>query len=481
MTVTPGGVAPIINPIDDHAAVAPSAYTSPTPSLAQGTQPVTWSIVQAPSGVVIDTNTGVVSRDSTAVGTYNFTIRATNQYGSDDESWDLIVDSGVVAPVIDEIPDATAMQGTTYHGPFPTLSQGTLPVTWQIVAGPSGLLIDSQNGKVTWPNPNPNGSPHTVTLRATNSAGIDDETWLITVNPTLTAPLIANVPDASVSAGNTYTGPTPSLIEGSLPVTWSLDTGPSGMTINAETGVVRWTNTTTVGSPHTVVIRATNSVGNDTEIWAVTVTPLAQPPIIAAIDDGATDEGSSYTGPTPVLTQGLQPVQWLLLESPAGMTIDGNTGVVQWNEPTADGSPHLIHIRAQNSAGSDDESWMLTVNIPLPDMEATITLAAMVTEPAFGDGGTVEYIYDWYDGTQLVASHGPTTALIDVLQMGNLNRAKRYTCLITPVVNSNPVGTLPLESGLIGGGGVGDINDDGAVNSADVTSLVNRINLGLDE
>jgi hypothetical protein len=124
---------------------------------------------------------------------------------------------------------------------------------------------------------------------------------------------------------------------------------------------------------------------------------------------------------------------------------------------------------------------MLTVNIPLPDMEATITLAAMVTEPAFGDGGTVEYIYDWYDGTQLVASHGPTTALIDVLQMGNLNRAKRYTCLITPVVNSNPVGTLPLESGLIGGGGVGDINDDGAVNSADVTSLVNRINLGLDE
>jgi hypothetical protein len=85
------------------------------------------------------------------------------------------------------------------------------------------------------------------------------------------------------------------------------------------------------------------------------------PPIIDPISDHSTPEGQSYTGPTPSLSQGTLPVTWSLVSPPGGMTIDSNTGVVSWSNPTAVGSPHTIIIQATNSAGSISESWQLTV------------------------------------------------------------------------------------------------------------------------
>lgn len=89
---------------------------------------------------------------------------------------------------------------------------------------------------------------------------------------TLTAPLINAIANQTISAGVAYTGPTPTLTQACMsPVAWSLITGPAGMTIAAN-GVVHWPNPTTVGSPHTVRIRASNAQGSDDEIWSLTVT-----------------------------------------------------------------------------------------------------------------------------------------------------------------------------------------------------------------
>ncbi|MCX7015031.1 MAG: SUMF1/EgtB/PvdO family nonheme iron enzyme [Candidatus Sumerlaeota bacterium] len=52
---------------------------------------------------------------------------------------------------------------------------------------------------------------------------------------------------------------------------------PGWMTINGATGQVSWSNPTTAGSPHTVRIRARNSLGYDDEIWTLTVVPANLP------------------------------------------------------------------------------------------------------------------------------------------------------------------------------------------------------------
>ena len=302
---------------------------------------------------------GAASSGSTNYSSFNVTqILGTGSGDQASATYDMGNAIGDELPLIAEISDDSATDGASYTGPTPTLSQGDLPVTYSLSVNPTGMTIDSGTGVVSWPNATYSGSPHTITIQATNNAGSDEESWLLTVNPVL--PQINTISDDSVTDGASYTGPTPSLSQGTLPTTWSLSANPAGMTIDSGTGVVSWANAVYSGSPHTITIQATNAAGSDEESWLLTVDPVL--PQIQAFSDDSVDEGLPYTGPTPSLSQGTLPVIWSLSANPSGMTIDSGTGVVSWPSPAAFGSPHTITIQATNDGGSDEESWLLTVN-----------------------------------------------------------------------------------------------------------------------
>lgn len=85
--------SPLINPIADDAAREAKPYKSSEPTLYRGTEPVTWSLMDGPSGMHIKSSTGVVSwlNPITNVRPYTITIRAANSLGNSDESWNLMV------------------------------------------------------------------------------------------------------------------------------------------------------------------------------------------------------------------------------------------------------------------------------------------------------------------------------------------------------------------------------------------------------
>jgi len=107
----------------------------------------------------------------------------------------------LVCPVIADVPNGAHAAGTAYTGPTPTLTQGTTPVIWSLVSGPTGMTINASTGVVSWPTPTATGSPFTITIRATNSAGYDDETWTLTVNVPgdRTVSLVCGAPTATVN------------------------------------------------------------------------------------------------------------------------------------------------------------------------------------------------------------------------------------------------------------------------------------------
>lgn len=181
----------------------------------------------------------------------------------------------------------------------------------------------------------------------------------------LEPPAITPIGNTTILCGAAYTGPTPTLTDPTCmsPVTWSLVSGPAGMTINPATGVVSW-SPAVVGN-HGVTIRATNAAGNDTEPWTVRVDPIA--PRINAILNGSATAGVPYTGPTPTLASAcMNPVVYSLVAGPVGMSINAASGVVSWPNPTIVGSPHVVQIRATNASGFDDEVWAISVNAGNP-------------------------------------------------------------------------------------------------------------------
>jgi hypothetical protein len=375
LAVTPPPVVPVISTIPDGTTTAGQAYTGPRPTVT-GTPPIGWTLPDpnnANAGMTIDATTGVVTwANPTASGSpFRITIRAANAAGFADASWRLTVNPAPVAPTISSIPDAGVTAGQAYTGPTPAVT-GTQPITWSLVAPPSGMTINSSTGVVTWSAPTTVGSPYTITIRATNIAGSADESWLLTVNPAPVPPVIGAIPDASATEGQSYIGPTPSLAQGSLPVTWSLvPPSVAGMTINAGTGVVSWSNPTSAGSPYTITIQAANAAGSGQRSWRLTVGKPVLPPVVNSVPDGQVTAGQTYTGPTPSLSQGSLPVTWSLVTFPSGMTIDSGTGVVTWPNAGSAGSQYTVRIRAENSAGSADASWLVTVN----PAKAAVTLA----------------------------------------------------------------------------------------------------------
>jgi len=269
---------PVIEEITDVTIDAGMPYEF-APTLVQGFFPaVTWELLAQPAGMTIDPTTGLVSWpypiDSPTP--HIIAIRATNSLGSDEETWQLTVRA--CPPVIFPIADDFYIDGQPYTGPKPQLTQGSPPVTWSLITGPEGMSIDRETGVVSWVTTTPLGSPHTITIRATNSWGNDLGIWQLTL---LQAPDIVEIADDSVPQGLTYFGPEPVLAQGAE-VTWSLVSGPEGMAINSETGVVSWPNAALEGSPHSITIRASNVLGSDDESWQLAV--IARPDIeVAAI------------------------------------------------------------------------------------------------------------------------------------------------------------------------------------------------------
>ncbi len=86
-------------------------------------------------------------------------------------------------PIINPIPYASTVCGSPFTSVAPTLSQGSPPITWSLQAGPFGATINPANGAVSWAAPVTTSFPYTITVRATNSSGFDDESWLLTVRP----------------------------------------------------------------------------------------------------------------------------------------------------------------------------------------------------------------------------------------------------------------------------------------------------------
>ncbi len=108
--------------------------------------------------------------------TQNFKPSADNGW----EYWD--IDSppyfGPVPPIISPTPNDTALVDIPYERQL-TLSQGTPPVTWSLITGPTDATVDSSTGLVSgWtPTENDAGGTVTFTIQATNDNGSTTTHW----------------------------------------------------------------------------------------------------------------------------------------------------------------------------------------------------------------------------------------------------------------------------------------------------------------
>lgn len=346
---------PEIDQIPLQLATEYSAFVSAAPSLVKGSEPVEWHLVSGPTGMTIDSETGVVSWDNPlpSFDPYSVTIRASNSIGYDDETFSIVVHS---VPLVSAIADVTIIGGQPY-GFDPTLTKGNPAVTWELLEAPADMNINSSSGSITWLNPGPEDSTHAVTVKAANPLGSHSRSYQIRV---MLPPVLDDLSNDSVHEGIPYQKSV-STSQGTLPLTFTLLSAPSGMSIDPSTGTISWAYPNGHYSPYTVSVRVGNEVGAANKSFILTV---LQQPVIKMINESMVAEGDVYTGPIPQLYQGSPTVTWSLVNGPSGMTINTSTGQVSWPNAVYNGSPYSVMIQAENVVGSDTEGWDVEVVQP---------------------------------------------------------------------------------------------------------------------
>jgi len=305
---------------------------------AYGNPAMLYELTSAPGGMTINPATGLISWTPTATGSFNVTVRVSNSFGSDTQSFVIDVRNPATTElVIDDGQPGTIPVGKWIEstGPNPyggrSLYSTTRSDNYTFEAARSGLqevylwwttysnrntnvpiqIYDGAASSTVYVNQRLNGGQWNY-LGTYNFSGVA-RVQIISTESTLTtcadavrfvpigssAPTITSDPITTGSVGLPYTYDVQAY--GSPTLLYELTSAPGGMTINPATGLISWTPTAT-GS-FNVTVRVSNSFGSDTqsfvidvEITTVRYTTVAIQNEQFYINDHLTYEGRTWNG-----------------------------------------------------------------------------------------------------------------------------------------------------------------------------------------
>jgi hypothetical protein len=355
---------------------------------------LTYSLLNPPSGAVIDTNGIITWTPSEAQGpSTNVITTAVTDNGSPPlsatNSFTVTVLDVNSAPVLPAQADRTIAEQTTLLVTN-TATDSDIPansLSYSLLAAPGAATIDA-NGIITWSTTEVDGPG----IYAFTTVVTDDgtpplsttNTFSVTVNEVNNPPSLTVPPNQTINELTTLSV-SASATDSDIPaniLTFSLVSPPAGMSINPNTGAISWTPTEAEGpSVNTITVVVTDNGSpalSSTNSFTVTVNEVNTAPNLAvppnqtinelttlAVSASATDSDI----PANVLTYSLN-------SHPAGMTINVSSGAINWTPTEAQGPSTNTVTVVVTDDGSPPLSTTNSFSIVVDEVNSTPVLPA---------------------------------------------------------------------------------------------------------
>ncbi|MFO1460435.1 MAG: hypothetical protein U1G08_13630 [Verrucomicrobiota bacterium] len=264
-------------------------------------------------------------------------------------------------PTVGSIPQLTVDELTTLNFTIPSTDSDTpqFNLIHTLLSGPSGLQINASGGLVWTPTEAQGPSTNTVVFRVTDD-GVpplsSTNQLTVVVTEVNTSPTLTPAPDTIISEGSVL-NQTLGATDSDLPsnsLTYSLVSGPPGLTVSPS-GSMQWTTGEGTGPVSaTVYVRVTDNGEpqlSSTNAYTVVVLEVNQPPVMDPVADQTLDEltplsinltGSDADVPANTLT-------YSLVSGPAGMNVSSG-GLLTWIPAESQGpSSTLIKVRISDN------------------------------------------------------------------------------------------------------------------------------------
>jgi len=447
-----------------------TAGTSVAPTVNGGVP--TYSLTgTVPAGVTINSSTGVISYSNTVLaGTYHLTVTASNNFpGSTTTTYTITVNPVAPSALVYSPATLAASYGLAGASAAPTINNGGTTITYSLSGTvPAGISIDPSSGIISY-NATLSLGSYPLTVNAANSVASTTAAYTITVNVTVPSSLVYNPAGSSVNGGTAGTSASPSINTGGAVDTYSLTgTIPSGVTIDPSTGIISFNNTLPIGS-YTLSVVATNSVGNTTASYTITINPVAPSSLSYSPATLTGNYGTTGASVAPAINSGGGVITYSLSGTiPSGISIDPSSGIISYSNTLLAGS-YSLTVNAANTIASTTATYTITINAVAPSslayspagLTAQRGTSGVSISPTIISGGIV----DTYSLTGTVPSGitiDPSTGIIsydNTLSVGAYpltvnatnsvgSTTTTFTITIIPSSNSN-LNNLSINSGTL--------------------------------
>jgi hypothetical protein len=274
--------SPVINSALTATAQVGAAFSY---QITATNSPTSFAATGLPSGVSINTTSGLISGTPTAPGTFNVTLNTTNAGGTGSATLILTVAPATTgsAPAITSPATADGLEGAVF---VYLITASNSPTSFGATGLPSGLSISPTSGLISG-TPTMIGTSN-VTISATNRSGTGTLVLALTVRPS--APIVTSAATATGKRGDAFTY---QITASNNPTSFGGTGLPSGVALNSATGLI--SGTLTSAGTFTLTVSATNSGGTGSRTVTLTVTQNT-PPTVSAINHNAADVNASRAG-----------------------------------------------------------------------------------------------------------------------------------------------------------------------------------------
>lgn len=257
---------PVITPIPDATITVGETFTYTVDATDPDEGDTLIFSLTTTTNMAINPSTGVISWTPTDTGNFEIIVEVSDAKSSDTESFTVTVNLPPVGSSNIGLTPLTATVGVEYTGIATATPGDNTTLTFSLVDAPFGMEI-SAAGVITW-TPTIAGD-QTVTVVVTDGAGLSDsKSFTIVVSTANHAPVITTIPDATITAGETFTYTVEATDPDDDDLTYSLlGTPPQGMAINENSGVISWTPTA-VGS-YGVTVEVSDGELSDTQSFSI--------------------------------------------------------------------------------------------------------------------------------------------------------------------------------------------------------------------
>ena len=280
-----------------------------------------------------------------------------------------------VAPEITTTPPATAIVGVPFN--YTVVATGMTPLRFALVSGPQGFTIHPASGIVTW-TPQSDGAV-SIEVSVTNLAGSDAQAFDVEVSG-LSGPVFVTEPPTEATVGAQYAYDPDVVASG--PVSWSAAVAPEGLTVDEDTGAVRWTPNFDQAGDRDVVLRATevdSGLFGDQE-FTIAVVDSGGPAVITSAPPTRVYAGEVLL--YEAAASGAPTIEWTLQDPSVGTPASGVTVVttppegeavtVAWDTAGTSPGDYSILLQADNGLGEPNrQEFIVTVDPrpPVPEID----------------------------------------------------------------------------------------------------------------